>query len=82
MLILSGVTISAISGDNGILQNAGIAKENTEKANAEEQVKLAVLGSIGTDGKININDLNKNLESIEGLTHKGETITYKPIESL
>ena len=82
LLILAGVTIAAISGDNGILQNAGMAKENTEKANAEEQVKLAVLGSIGTDGKININDLNENLENIEGLTHKGETITDKPIESL
>ena len=30
LLILAGVTISALSGDNGILQNAGRAKEETE----------------------------------------------------
>ena len=82
LLILAGVTIAAISGDNGILQNAARAKEETGKANAKEQVKIAVLGSIGTDGKINIEDLNKNLENIEGLTHKGGTITDNPIDSL
>ena len=32
LLILAGVTISALSGQNGILQNALKAKEETEKA--------------------------------------------------
>ena len=82
MVFIVGVTISALSGDNGILQNAGRAKENTEKANAEEQVKIAVLGSIGTDGKINTGNLNDNLGNVEGLTHEGEAIGDNPIESL
>ena len=37
LLILAGVTIAAISGDNGILQNAARAKEETEQAEKEEQ---------------------------------------------
>ena len=43
LLILAGVTISALSGDNGILQNAGKAKEETEQAEKEEIKKLNML---------------------------------------
>ena len=31
LLILAGVTITALSGDNGILQNAARAKEETKE---------------------------------------------------
>lgn len=37
LLILAGVTIAAISGDNGILQNAARAKEETEQAQEDEE---------------------------------------------
>ena len=37
LLILAGVTIATISGDNGILQTATIAKEDTEQAQKEEE---------------------------------------------
>ena len=40
LLILAGVTISALSGDNGILNNATKAKEETEKASREENAIL------------------------------------------
>ena len=40
LLILAGVTIAALSGDNGILQNAARAKEETEAATLEEKIKL------------------------------------------
>ncbi len=40
LLILSGVTIVALSGDNGILQRAVEAEEQTEKAEKEEKEKL------------------------------------------
>ena len=43
LLILAGVTIAAISGDNGILQNAGRAKEQTEQASVDELKKLTQL---------------------------------------
>ena len=58
LLILAGVTIAALSGDNEILQRASEASERTKQANVEEQVKLAVTGSIGEDGKIDIGKLN------------------------
>ena len=40
LLILAGVTIAALSGDNGILQRAAEAKEKTEKAKLEEEKQL------------------------------------------
>ena len=43
LLILAGVTISALSGDNGILKRATEAKAKTGKENAEEQIKLAIM---------------------------------------
>ncbi len=43
LLILAAVTIAALSGDNGILRNAAKAKEETEKAQEEEQIKLEEL---------------------------------------
>ena len=40
LLILAGVTIAALSGDNGILQNAARAKEEMEQAEKDEKEKL------------------------------------------
>ena len=41
LLILAGVTIAALSGDNGILKRATEAKEQTNQKNDEETEKLA-----------------------------------------
>ena len=68
LLILAGVTIATLTGDNGILTRANDAKENTEKATAKEKVAVEVAGSYGTNGEIDLNILNDNLENIEGLT--------------
>ena len=43
LLILAGVTIAALSGDNGILKRATQAKTKTGKESAEEQIKLAIM---------------------------------------
>ena len=43
LLILATVSIATLAGENGILTRAREAKILTEKANAEEQVKLAIL---------------------------------------
>lgn len=42
LLILAGVTIAALSGDNGILTRASESKGKTEKAQEKEGVELAV----------------------------------------
>ena len=83
LLILAGVTIANLTGENRILTKASQASENTREANAEEQVKLAVSASIGEDGKINLDDLNNELSKIEGLTYNGNPISNSnKIESL
>lgn len=72
LLILAGVTIATLTGDNGILNQAGKAKEKTTEADAIEIVKVEVLGSYGTDGNIDIDQLNKNLKNINGLIYGEE----------
>ena len=42
LLILAGVSIAMLTGQNGILTQAGNAKTETAQAEAEEAVKLAV----------------------------------------
>ena len=46
LLILAGVTIVALSGENGILQRATEAKEKTQNANIEEQRQLTIMEAI------------------------------------
>lgn len=83
LLILAGVTIATLTGENGILTRASEASEKTKQANVEEQVKLAVAASIGEDGEINLDDLNNELKKIEGLTYNGNPISdNNKIESL
>ena len=72
LLILAGISVSMLTGQNGILNRAAEAKEKTEEAQKEEQTKLAVMSSIGTDGLINLNQLKAEIErqggSIAGTT--------------
>ena len=75
LLILAGVTIATLTGDNGILTKAQEASDRTGEANAREQVQIAVAGSYGTDGEINYDDLNNELKKIDGLTYNGNPIS-------
>ena len=64
LLIIAGIAISMLSGENGILKQASNAKENMEVAQTEESLKLAILGSFGQNGKIDLNILNTELNKI------------------
>ncbi len=75
LLILTGVTIATLTGEDGILEKATNASEKTKKANAEEQVKLAITASIKQDGKSDLEELNTELEKIEGLTYNNVPIS-------
>ena len=66
LLILAGVSINMLTGQNGILKNASKAKNETEEAQTKELVKLAVMSSIGTDGLIDLNQLKTEIESQGG----------------
>ena len=68
LLILAGVTIATLTGDNGILKKAGDAKTQTEQAKEDENLKIAIAGSYGTDGKLNLKDLKENLKN-QGISY-------------
>ena len=78
LLILAGVTITMLTGDNGILKQATNARETNTKAELEEQVKLAVMAS-----KVN-NTASVNLETLEDEINKisGTTITKSEDDKL
>lgn len=46
LLILAGVTIAMLTGENGILKKATGAVSDTEKATAEEAIKMEVYNNI------------------------------------
>ncbi len=72
LLILAGITISAITGDNGIIRNAGQAKEETEIANEKEIVEKATVQAMGNNkyGNIEESELQQQLDKETG---EGET---------
>ena len=53
LLILAGVSIATLTGDNGILKQANQAKENNNSAAVKEKVEVEALGSIDKSGKFN-----------------------------
>lgn len=45
LLILAGVTLATLTGENGILTKASEASRETEIANEQEQVSLAYIAA-------------------------------------
>ena len=61
LLILAGVTITMLTGDNGILKQATNARETNDKSEFEEQVKLAVMASrVNDTASINLETLDED----------------------
>ena len=75
LLILTGVAIVTLTGENGILTQAGKAKTETTEAESIERVQVEVAGSYGLDGIIDKDQLNKNLKNINGLTYNGNVLS-------
>ena len=63
LLILAGVTIATLTGENGILTKAGDAKEQTEKGEEREKVELSATGAktINNGGEITQENLETEL---------------------
>ena len=68
ILILASITIGAISGDNGILGNAGKAKEDTEMSNEKEIISVAVVQAMGKNknGSLEEDEFQKELNNKAG----------------
>lgn len=62
LLILAGVSIATLTGENGIIKQASKAKTETAKMTAKEKVEVEVLGSYGKDGKLNLELLKQNIK--------------------
>ena len=67
LLILAGVSIATLTGDNGILTRAQDAKRETEKSGAKEKVQMEVAGSYDDYGKLNMDKLKEHLKANLGL---------------
>ena len=69
LLILAGISISMLSGDNGILKRAEDARDETIVGQEKEQLQIEVLGSYGKNGKLEIATVNSNIKNnISGVT--------------
>ncbi len=85
LLILAGVAIATLTGDNGILTKAASSKEKTTEAEARELVQLEAIGSIDErTGKFNKDNFKTNVKKNLGLTDSSIkengnkiTVTYK-----
>ncbi|MCI9063054.1 MAG: hypothetical protein HFJ17_00360 [Clostridia bacterium] len=75
LLILAGIAISMLAGDNGILKQAAKAKEDTSQSSTEEQIKLAVMAAINTERRVDTKVLVEELKKID---NKDRTITKLP----
>ena len=73
LLILAGVSIAMLTGQNGILTQAQNAKQATENKSAEEKVKLAVMGARADDGTLTVGKLITELANYGG-TVEGDTL--------
>ena len=65
LLILAGVTISMLSGDNGIITRVGNAKDAIEQSSLKEEVGLAVSSYRINKQTEGIGDLEAELRKIQ-----------------
>ena len=88
LLILAGVSIAMLTGNNGVLTQAKSAKEKTEEKGEQERVNLAASSAMTLGmGTITTENLNKAIQdefgagkSVTGTgpwTYKGEYAKYK-----
>ena len=85
LLILAGVSLSLVVGDNGVLNQAEKSAKRTNEEEAKEQVGMELAGSYDESGYVNLTTLNNNLrnnleEKVE-IKEEAEdgTVTYKEL---
>ena len=63
LLILAGISIGALTGDNGIIDQAHTAKEDTEIASWEEQIDLAIIDAEKKHRNPSMSDIKEELKN-------------------
>lgn len=69
LLVLAGITVASLTGNNGLIGKTGEAKKQTEISEGLEQLEIAVTQSTNKRGNIDITRLAKNLSKINGLKY-------------
>ena len=88
LLILAGVSIAMLTGENGLLTKASDSKKETDKAGAKEAVQMEVAGSFTTTGTYDMNQAKENLKNnlkipasdIKDNSNGSFNVKYKGIE--
>ena len=85
LIILAGITIRRITGDDGIIKQAEEAKDDTQRASWEEQINGAIIDAEGKHRNPTIDDvieelINRNVISNENQVDKetGAITTNEP----
>ena len=63
LLILAGISIGALTGDNGIIGQAHNAKNDTEYAGWEEQIDLAIIDAENKHREPSLDDVKEELKN-------------------
>ncbi len=80
LLILAGVSIATLTGDNGLLNRAKDAKIATEIASIKEEIQTDILGEqAGNNGNISDDTLKVILEKYGVLSKEGEKLIDKTL---
>lgn len=67
LIILAGISISALVGDNSMITKASEADETTKRSEAYEKLEMAVTQSYNRIGEPDLKKLEENLKSIPGI---------------
>ena len=80
LLILAGVTIATLMGDNGLINRAKDAKIATEIASIKEEIQLEILEKqVENEGNISDDTLKEILEKYGVLSEEGEKLVDKTL---
>lgn len=80
LLILAGISINALSGENGILGKASEAKTKTEIADIKEQIQTDIIGEqAGNTGNISKSALETILQKYGEINYDTDGTTIKSI---
>lgn len=79
LLILAGISIATLTGQNGLLTKANTAKEITKEEGIKEKIKIAY-ASVETDAVINGWDINKKAEKLQKELRKEDPTATVTVE--
>lgn len=75
LLMISGVTIASLSGENGLVKKAIEARNKNDEVSVKEEMEIEVMQSFSKKGEIEIDRLNNRLKRIKGLIYNNNQLS-------